>query len=188
MVRTRAQKDQLVDDIRQMLESTSSLYLVNLTGLTSNQINELRASLRQRGARMRVVKNRLARRAAEGSPIAQLDNWLKGPTAVVYHPSEAVATAKALIDYVKDHPALKIKAGLIDRRDAVPGEQVRAIAELPSLDVMRAMLLGIITMPATQLVRLLNTPATQLAYLARQKAESGGSAGEEAGAAPAAEA
>ena len=106
----------------------------------------------------------------------------------MYHPTEPVATAKALIDYAKDHPALKIKAGLIDRRDAVPGEGVRAIADLPSLDAVKGMLLGVITTPARQLVRLINTPATQLAYVLTQKAKPGDSAGDEIGAAPAAEA
>lgn len=171
MVRTRSQKDQLTTEIRQEFEDANSLFLVSLSGLKSNEINDLRASLRQRGAHLRVVKNRLARRAGLGGPVAQLEAWFKGPTAVVFHPTEPVATAKGLIEFAKDHPALKIKAGLIDRTEAVPGPGVKAVAELPSMDQARAMLLGLLQAPASRLVRLINTPATQLAYVMKQRGD-----------------
>lgn len=163
MVRTRSQKDALVEEIRQVFEQANSLFLVSLSGLASNDVNALRASLRKKGAHVRVVKNRLARRAAADSPVAKLDASFRGPTAVVYHPTDPVAMAKGLVDFAKDHPKLDLRAGLIDRNATVLGAEVKAVAELPSQDQIRATLLALINTPATMLVRLLNTPASQVA-------------------------
>jgi large subunit ribosomal protein L10 len=125
-----------------------------------------------------VVKNRLARRAAEGSPISQLDRWFRGPTALVYHPHDAVAMAKQLVDFAKDHPSLEVRAGLLDRSQVVAGEQAQAVASLPTLDQARAILLAMIMAPATQLARLIAAPGAQLARAvdARVKKEGGASA------------
>ncbi|RMG45630.1 MAG: 50S ribosomal protein L10 [Acidobacteria bacterium] len=163
MPRTKQQKQQEIDAIREVFDGANSLYLVSLTGLTSNEINELRASLRQKGARIRVVKNRLAKRAAEGSAVKELERWFVGPTAVVYHPEEPISAAKGLVDFAKTHPALEIKGGLVDRRETLDADGVRAVSQLPGLEETRAMLLSLINGPATRLLRLLSTPATQLA-------------------------
>ncbi len=171
MVRTRAEKSAMVDKIRLVFDGANSLFLVSLAGLTSNEINGLRANLRKKGARMVVVKNRIARRAAEGGPLAQLDGEFRGPTAVVHHPTEPAAAAKSLFDFAKDHPALKIRAALVDRTAAVRGPDVKGIADLPTIDQARAMLLGVIQAPAQTLVRLINTPATQLVYVNKQRAD-----------------
>lgn len=163
MVRTRSQKDALVEEIRQVFEQANSLFLVSLSGLASNDVNALRAALRKKGAHVRVVKNRLARRAAVDGPVAKLDASFRGPTAVVYHPTDPVGMAKGLVDFAKDHPKLDLRAGLIDRNATVVGAEVKAVAELPSQDQIRATLLALINTPATMLVRLLNTPASQVA-------------------------
>lgn len=179
MVRTRSQKDQLITEIQQVFAEANSFFLVSLTGLKSNEINDLRAVLRQRGAHMRVVKNRLARRAGAEGPLSKLDAWFKGPTAVVFHPEEPVTTAKGLVDFAKDHPGLKIKAGMIDRAEAVAGEGIKAVAELPTLEQARGMLLGLMQAPATRLLRLINTPATQLAYVMKQRGDAAPASAEE---------
>jgi large subunit ribosomal protein L10 len=161
----------MVDQIRLVFDGANSLFLVSLAGLTSNEINDLRANLRKKGARMVVVKNRLARRAAEGSPIALLDADFRGPTAVVHHPGEPASAAKSLFDFAKDHPALKIRAALVDRSTAVRGADVKSVADLPTIDQARAMLLGVMNAPAQTLLRLINTPATQLVYVNKQRSE-----------------
>jgi large subunit ribosomal protein L10 len=163
MTRTRSQKDALVEEIRLVFGEANSLFLVSLAGLASNDVNLLRAALRKKGARMRVVKNRLARRAAADSTVTQLEASFRGPTAVVYHPTDPVGMAKGLVEFAKDHPKLELRAGLIDRTQAVFGADVRAIADMPSQDQIRATLLALINTPATMLVRLIGTPATQIA-------------------------
>lgn len=163
MTRTRSQKEQLIGELDQILADANSVYLVSLAGLASNDVNRLRANLRKSGARMRVVKNRLARRAAQGKPSGELDAHFRGPTAIVYHPSDPVATAKGLVTFAKDHPLLVLKAGLLEQKQAVGPEGVKAVSELPGLPEIRAMFLGLLQAPAGQLVRLIGTPATQLA-------------------------
>ncbi|MDQ7086622.1 MAG: 50S ribosomal protein L10 [Acidobacteriota bacterium] len=104
MVYTRSQKEAQVEQIREIFESANSIFLVDLTGLDSNEVNKLRAGLREKGARMQVIKNRLAKRAAGEGPVAALEGWFSGPTAMVYHAEEPVSTAKSLVDFAKDHP------------------------------------------------------------------------------------
>ena len=178
MVMTRVEKDQQIEEIQAIFEAANSCYLVDLAGLSSNEINDLRAALREKGARMRVVKNRLARRASAETPIADIAEMFQGPTAVVYHDDEPVATAKSLIDFAKDHPNLGIKGGVIDRSSKVDGGGVKTVSELPGPDEMRAMLLAMVNAPAVRLARLLNTPGTQLATIIERhsEAEGGGEA------------
>lgn len=171
MPMTRTMKSDQVDQIEALFSEQNSYFLVDLTGLGSNEINDLRALLRKEGARMRVVKNRLALRAIREHAAEGLSQWFRGPTAVVYHPDEPVTTAKKLIDFAKDHPALEIKAGLIDRRDTVDGEGVKAVSELPTIDGARAMLLSLFLSPMTQLVRLLATPGTQVARAIEERSK-----------------
>ncbi|MDH3285417.1 MAG: 50S ribosomal protein L10 [Acidobacteriota bacterium] len=171
MTMTRTMKEQQVAEIRKVFDEANSLYLVDLTGLSSNEINGLRAELRQRGARMRVVKNRLAKRAAADHSFSSLEKWFTGPTALVYHQSEPVATAKGLMDFAKDNPALQVKAGIIDRGETVDAEGVKTVSALPSMDEARAMLLSLVLAPMTRLVRLIGTPATQVARVIGEKSK-----------------
>lgn len=163
MVQTRSQKETQIQEIRDVMEDINSVFLVSLAGLPSNDVNILRANLRKLGASVRVVKNRLAKRAAGDGPIAKLDQFFRGPTALVYHPSDPVAMAKSLVEFAKDHPQLEMRAGLIDRTQVVAGAEAKAVAELPSLDQIRATMLALINTPATMLVRLINTPAGHIA-------------------------
>ncbi len=182
MVRTRSQKEQLVEEIRQVFGEANSLFLVSLSGLSSNSVNALRATLRKHGAHIRVVKNRLAKRAAADSTVSQLDQYFRGPTAVVYHPKDPVATAKGLVEFQKDNPKVELRAGLIDRTQAVAGAEVKAVADLPTIDQARATLLALVNTPATMLVRLLSTPGTQVARAISENVKKQGG-GDSAGAA-----
>lgn len=171
MVKTRAEKEVQVEQIQGVLEGANTLYLVDLTGLDCNQINILRANLREKGARMQVIKNRLAKRAAVGGPVEVLEKLFRGPTAVVYHAEEPISAAKSLVDFAGDHPALEIKGGLIDRSQVLDPEGVVAVSKLPGLDETRSMLLALINGPAQKLVRLFNTPATQCVTVLQKHSE-----------------
>jgi large subunit ribosomal protein L10 len=171
MVMTRAEKDVQVGEIQQIFEEANSFFLVDLAGLSSNEINDLRASLREKGATMRVVKNRLAKRASADTPLSELEPLFVGPTALVYHAEEPISTAKSLVSFAKDHPNLGIKGGLVDRANAIDADGVKAVSELPGLDEIRSMLLSAINGPATKLVRLVNTPGQQLATVLQRRSE-----------------
>ena len=174
MVKTRAEKEVQVEQIQGVFEGANTLYLVDLTGLDCNQINILRANLRETGARMQVIKNRLAKRAADGGPAEVLEKWFRGPTAVVYHADEPISAAKSLVDFAGTHPELEIKAGLIDKTQVLDADGVLAVSKLPGLDETRSMLLALINGPAQKLVRLFDTPATQCATVLRKYSEQEG--------------
>jgi large subunit ribosomal protein L10 len=110
-----------------------------------------------------VVKNRLAKRALEGTPLAALDADFSSSTAVAYNDNDPVALAKVLADFAKDHPALDIRAGLIEGKNVLDKEGAAALAKLPGMLELRGQLATLLATPATQLVRLLSTPASQLA-------------------------
>ncbi|MFN7967664.1 MAG: 50S ribosomal protein L10 [Acidobacteriota bacterium] len=171
MPKTRAQKEAQISQIDAVLTGANSLYLVSLSGLSSNDVNKLRATLRKEGARIRVVKNRLARRAATGKPTEQLDSHFRGPTAIVYHPTDPVATAKGLVNFAKDHPLVVIKGGMVEQKQAVDAAGVKFVSSLPGLSEIRATLLALLQAPAGQLVRLLATPGTQVARVISEKAK-----------------
>jgi large subunit ribosomal protein L10 len=174
MAMSRAHKESHIEAVRSTFDESNTLYLVDLAGLSVNEVNKLRAAIREAGGNMRVIRNRLARRALEEEPRASLHPYLVGPTAVVHHPSEPVSAAKALATFAKDHPALGIKAGLVEGRQVVDEEGVKSIAKLPGLQETRAMLLGVLAAPASKLVRLLATPATQVARVLEARGETEG--------------
>jgi large subunit ribosomal protein L10 len=163
MAMSRARKESHIEEVRSTFDEANTLYLVDLAGLSVNEVNRLRAAIRETGGGMRVVRNRLTKRALDEEPRASLREYLVGPTALVHHPSEPVTMAKALAAFAKEHPALGIKAGLVEGRQVVDEAGVKSIAKLPGLNETRAMLLALISTPATQLVRLLSTPGTQVA-------------------------
>lgn len=171
MVRTRSEKEQLVEELRDVIGRAESVFVVSLAGIASNDVNRLRAELRKRGAKVRVVKNRLMKRAGAGGPSSAIDGLFRGPSAIVYHETEPVAMAKALTELAKELPMLQIKGGLIGGRDTVDASGVKAVAELPTLDGARALLLGLIQTPAVTLARLINTPAVQLATVIQKRSE-----------------
>jgi large subunit ribosomal protein L10 len=174
MAMTRARKVEHVEQVRATFDRANTLYLVDLCGLSVNEVNRLRTAVREVGGGMNVVRNRLAKLALEGDELETLREHLSGPTALVHHPREPVGMAKVLARFAKEHPALEIKAGFVERRQVVDEAGVKSIAELPGLEETRAMLLGVLSAPASKLVRLLATPGTQMARVidARSEAQS----------------
>lgn len=159
----REQKIQSVAQIGEALAANPHLILASFRGLTVNQATELRGRIREVGGRYRVVQNRLAKLAAEGTPAQELATKLDGPCALVSHESDPVALAKALSGFAKENPQLQMLAALVDAKELIDAEGVKELALLPGLDELRAQLLSLIQTPATTLVRLLSTPASQVA-------------------------
>jgi large subunit ribosomal protein L10 len=179
----RADKLTIVSEMTQEFERSPHVILASFRGLTVNQAGDLRGRVRATGGRYRVIKNRLARRAAAGTQVEGLSEKFCGPCALATHETDPVSLAKALSDFAKDNPELEVLGGLIDARDMLDAAQVKKLASLPSLDELRAQLLALISTPATTLVRLLNTPGTQLARVVDARAEQGDAAPADAGAA-----
>lgn len=173
----RADKIAAVEQMNAAFLETPHVILASFNGLGVNQANELRSKVRAAGGTYRVVKNRLAKLAAQGTPVEQLVEHFAGPVAVAAHGTDPVALAKTLQEFAKDNPQIELKAGIVDAKDVVDAEGVKALSMLPGLPELRAQLLALIQTPATTLVRLLGTPGTQLARVIdayRDKQDGGG--------------
>jgi large subunit ribosomal protein L10 len=151
---TRNDKEQMLAEYEQGLAKAPHAFLLGYQGITVPQVTELRSRVRQSGGEYVVVKNTLALRAIDSQALAQLKEHFVGPTAVVFSLTDPVAVAKALTDYAKDVPAIKLKAGLVEGR-AIAADQIKEIASLPSREELIAKLLFLMQSPVTRFVRVL---------------------------------
>jgi len=169
----RAQKREQVAELKQTFSETSVVVVTRNLGLTVAQSTALRNRMRDAGARYKVTKNTLALIALEGTAYAPIGDLLTGPTALATS-DDPVAAAKAVVDFAKTTDKLEIVGGAMgDTVLDVNG--VRALAELPSLDELRARIVGLIQAPAAKIARTINEPGAMLArvfgaYAAREDA------------------
>jgi len=161
----RTEKEQLVADLHEEFAAAPHVVLVDFRGLSVPAATEFRRKVKAAGSRYRVVKNRLALRAAKGTPLEKLDAQFAGTTGIAWTGEDPVALAKALVDFAKEHPALALKAGVVAGEQVLDAEGVKELSTMPSLPEMRASFLGLLQAPATKLVRLLSTPGTQMAQV-----------------------
>ncbi len=172
-------KATIVDDLEAKLNASPFLFVADYTGLKVDQFAELRNRLWNVGARCHVVKNTFLRRAAKSAGLPELAE-LKGQTAIVVGDKDVAAAAKVLKNFTAEFKKPEMKTGVVDKI-VVSTEQIKAIADLPSREVLLSTLLGVLNAPASKLVRVLNEPASSLARLLKAKAE------KDAASAPAAE-
>jgi large subunit ribosomal protein L10 len=161
-------KAETIETLKARLADARTAVLTEYRGLTVQQLSDLRKQLRGAAAEYRVVKNRLARIAIEGSPLAGLRPHLTGPIGVVIGRRDPVAVAKALSTFLRVTPALQVKVGVIDGQ-VVDREGLRAVADLPSQEMLRSQLVGAIQGPLAQLVGLLVAPHRELAYVLAER-------------------
>lgn len=157
----RSQKQKLVDSLHDVLAKTELVVVTQQSGLSVAEVTNLRRQMREAGAGFKVTKNRLARRALEGTKFAQLAPLFKGPTAVAYS-TDPVAAAKVAISYANANEKLTIVGGAMGDTLLDPNG-VKALATLPSLNELRGKLIGMLQTPATRVAQVLRAPAGQLA-------------------------
>ena len=157
----RAQKAEQVAQLKQTFSETSVVVVTRNLGLTVKQSTALRNRMREAGATYKVTKNTLTLIALEGTTYASIGNLLTGPTALATS-SDPVAAAKVAVNFAKTNDRFEIVGGAMgDTVLDVNG--VRALAELPSLDELRATIIGLIQAPATKIARTINEPGAMLA-------------------------
>ena len=168
----RPEKQNLTKEYLSRLNASPFFIVVDYKGLKVSHLTELRKRLAQAGAQVHVVKNSLFRLAAKEVGVADLNGALAGQLAVVTGQKDISAAAKVVKTFGKELDRLKVFFGYLNnsRLDAA---QIMALADLPSLGVLQAKLLGLLSAPATKLVQLLNTPAGQLARVLQAKADKG---------------
>jgi large subunit ribosomal protein L10 len=157
----RAEKKEAVASLHEVFAKTSAVVVAQYSGLTVAQMQRLRKQMRQAGAQVQVAKNRLAQIALKGTDVASIGPLLKGPTLIA-HSSDPVAAAKAAVAFARDHEKFVLRGGAMGKT-ALDVEGVRALAILPSLDELRAKLVGLVAAPASKLTQLAAAPAAKLA-------------------------
>jgi large subunit ribosomal protein L10 len=166
----RTEKQILTKEYLGRLNASPFFIVVGYTGLKVDQLTKLRKSLHQSGAEVHVVKNSIFRIAAKEAGVADLNGALAGQIAVVTGQKDVSAAAKALKTFGADNDKLKIKFGYLNSK-RMDESEIMTLADLPSIEVLRGKLLGVISAPATKLVVLLNTPGSQLARVIKAKSE-----------------
>jgi len=169
----RAEKAELVAELKQTFNETGVVVVTRNLGLTVAQSTALRNRMREAGASFKVAKNRLALIAIEGTAYAPIGEMLKGPTALATS-SDPVAAAKVAVDFAKTTDRFEIVGGAMGET-VLDVNGVKALAELPSLDELRAKIVGLIQAPATKIAQVVNAPAAKLtrvvgAYAAKEDA------------------
>jgi large subunit ribosomal protein L10 len=166
----RAEKKNLTKEYVARLNSSPFFVVVDYRGLKVSHLTELRKRLTQAGAEIHVVKNSIFQIAAKEAGVGELNGALGGQLAVVTGQKDISAAAKALKNFSAEFDKPKFKFGYLNNQ-RLDEAALKVLADLPSLDVLRATLLGLLNAPATKLVRLLNTPATQLVCVLKAKSE-----------------
>jgi len=167
----KAEKSLLIEDLLKRVNASPYMFVVDYTGLKVDKFAELRKRLSSAGAEIHVFKNTLVKKAAEraGYP-GDIGSHLVGQTAVVCGGQDVCAAAKVMKNFTAEFEKPVLKAGVLDGR-LLDASGIKVLADLPSKDVLRGTLLGVLNAPASKLVRLLNEPAASLARVLKAKSE-----------------
>ncbi len=157
----KAAKRELVGTLNEVFSNAGVVVVAHYAGLTVADMQKLRSQMRQVGATVKVAKNRIAKIALDGTDVASIGSLLKGPTLLAYS-SDPVAATKVAVDFAKANDKLVILGGAMGKTALNP-DAVKALATLPSLDELRAKLVGLIQAPATKIASVVNAPAGKLA-------------------------
>jgi large subunit ribosomal protein L10 len=167
---SKERKEQLQAQYQTWIEESQAVVLTEYTGLTMDMIDELRAKMRDAGGEFHVIKNTLGKRAFDAAGFTAPEEYFLGSTAFGVAFEDAPSVAKVIKDFGKDKPMVKIKGGLMDG-ELVSAPMMLALADLPPLPVVRGQLLGVISAPASKLVRTLAEPGGSLARVIKAHAD-----------------
>src|SRR4051812_19053918 len=158
----RAQKAEAIETLKGVFGDSGAVVVTHYMGLTVAEMTDLRGRLRNEGASFKVVKNTLAQKALAGVAGEAGDALFKGPVGIAFGP-DPVSAAKVVTQYAKDNDKFKVVGGILDQTTILDQKAVSSLATLPSLDQIRATLIGLLQAPATKVAGVLQAPAAQLA-------------------------
>jgi large subunit ribosomal protein L10 len=159
----RAEKEATVNEVQQKFERSKAVVLADYRGLNVKEVTELRKKLREAGVEYKVIKNTLTSRAAKQAKVEGLDQYLSGPTALAFGYQDPVMPAKILSNFAKDHKKLELKGGILEGR-VISYESVKALADLPSREILLGQLAGMLQAPMRGLVTVLSGPLRNAVY------------------------
>ena len=171
MALKRHEKETFVEALRGDFAKSQHAILVDFRGITVPAVTEFRRKIRASGGNYKVIKNTLAVRALEGTPLAKLKDKFVETTAIAYCENDPVALAKVVVDFSKDHPQIVVRSGLVSGTEMLDASGVKALSTMPGLPELRSKLLGVLKAPSAKLVRLLATPAQQMVRVLQAHAD-----------------
>jgi len=166
----RNEKRQVVADFSKKMEGFQAAILTHYRGLNVEQINTLRRRLRDEKISYHVVKNTMMKLAAKGTDLEKITNYFKGPTAIAVSHDDPISLARIITEFVKTQPLLEIKIGLIQGRVAPPDE-IKALATMPSREVLLAQILGGLQGPAQEVAGVIQSGLQQIVGVIHARAD-----------------
>lgn len=168
---SRSRKEEEIQSLKQRLEESEIVVLTHYTGLNVNEMQDLRSKLRENGASFKVTKNTLAKLATKGTVYENIEDMFSGQTGIATS-ADPIAAAKVANEYAKSNEKLVILGGAMGAT-VLDAKEIEQLAKLPSLDELRAKLVGLLQAPATKVARVLQAPAQQLVGVTKAYGETG---------------
>ena len=165
----RSDKNDFVQNLKEELKNSSSVVVAHYAGLSVSETDNLRKEMRSNGAKFKVTKNRLTKIALTGTPYESIEDLFTGPTAIAYS-SDPVAPARVSVEFEKKFENFKILGGSYEG-EKIDNAKINFLATLPSLDQIRAKLLGLLNAPAQKIASIAQAPGGQLARLINARSE-----------------
>jgi large subunit ribosomal protein L10 len=166
----RPQKIEVVERAGEKLGRAKAVVVVGYQGMTVEEMTGLRGKLREVGSELRVVKNRLSKRALAQAQCEALDDLLTGPVALAFGYEDPAALAKACVEYAKGHEKLVVKGGLIDKK-RLDAAKLRALSKLPGRPQLLAQMAGTLKAPAQRMATAMKQAVAKLAYAMKARAD-----------------
>lgn len=173
---TREQKEKRYTELREQLDGVETVFVMENSGLSVNEVNVLRSEIRKIDATYKVFKNSVVRLAVEGTPLEAIGEELNGPNSFAYTRGDGVELAKVLRGFAKDHEGLAFKKAFVEGQ-LLDRDQAVKVADLPGRDELVAKMLFLLQSPMRRLVTALNSPVQNLAFVMQQIADKSDAAG-----------
>lgn len=155
MLMDRAKKEGIIKDVSEKFKTAEATFVADYSGITANNMSDLRGKLREAGVEFKIIRNTLAKRALSGTDIEALGEHLKGTTAIAFSFADSAAAAKVLTNYAKEDPNLELKAGTLGD-NILDLDGIKQLSELPSREELLGKLVGVMNNPARGLVNVLS--------------------------------
>lgn len=168
---SKDKKKEAIAQYKEWADRSKALIITEYTGVTMKDLDRLRSKVREAGGEFHIIKNTLGKLALEESGFSEPEQYLQGSTAIAFAFEDGPSMAKVLTEFAKTSEFLKFKGGYLDQ-EPISAAMVKELADLPSLPVLRAMLLGVIMAPASKLVRTLAEPGRMIAAVVKAYSDS----------------